>query len=229
MCCLLQLLAKWSCALKQEIWTVLFSQLSGRDPQVTPTSSPHSDSTFYDPSKYETFWVLTQGEKSSLLQSLKCPLTNFSSSDKKAREAEGWGSESWPQAVLLVGGMLLSQHICISHWPYCLGVHLSQLKGCSHWGGSEFNPLQSSKQSNDRRTVKPQNQEWLVFSLFLAGLFIHSFLLSGIDSITWPMHFQKCFTYSGCHPCFGRKFILHPFLWKLQLNNPFGLQDCHSL
>lgn len=32
------------------------------------------------------------------------------------------------------------------------------------------------------------------------------------------MHFQKCFTESGCHPWFGRKFILLPFL---QLKNPF--------
>lgn len=43
-----------------------------------------------------------QGEKIFSTKSLKCPWTNFSSSDKKAKEAEGWGSESWPQAVLLV-------------------------------------------------------------------------------------------------------------------------------
>lgn len=123
--------------------------------------------------------------------------------------------------------MLLSQHICISHWPYCLGVHLSQLKGCSHWGGSEFNPLQSRQMTED----KPQNQEWLGFGLFLTDLFIPSFLLSGIGSMTWQVHFQKCFTWSGCHPCCGRKFILLPFLCKLQLKILFcgELQDHHSL
>lgn len=191
---LLQLLAKWSCALKQEIWTVLFSQLSSRDPQITPTSSPHSDSSFSDPSKYETFWVLMQGEKPSLLQSLKCPWTNFSSSDKKAREAEGWGSESWPRAVLLVGGMLLSQHICISHWPYCLGVHLSQLKGCSHEEDQNLTLCRAASiQMTEQLRHKTRNC-WFSACFLLICSFL-PFYFSGIGSITWQMHFQKCFTF----------------------------------
>lgn len=50
----------------------------------------------------------------------------------------------------------------------------------------------SSPMTEDQN--KPQNQEWLVSRLFLTDLFIPSFLLSGIGSITWQMLFPNCFT-----------------------------------
>lgn len=175
------------------------------------------------------FW--RKEKKSALLQSLKCPWTNFSSSDKKAREAEGWGSESWPRAVLLVGGMLLSQHICISHWPYCLGVHLSQLKGCSHWAGSEFNPLQSSKQSNDRRTdtaIKPGMVGFQVVSYW----FVHSFLFTFWNWFHKLKNALPKMLYLEWMPSLVWKKIYSSAIpLQASAEKPFcgGLQDCHSL
>lgn len=64
----------------------------------------------------------------------------------------------------------------------------------------------------------------VVLGLFLTDSLIPAFLLSGIGSMAgqlFEIHFQKLFTYGGCHHWFGRKLIHLPFLCRLQLHNPF--------